>query len=239
MKHATPILLLLAVTLVTCENSPYLYRDISARIWLGETYRSGNLVVTRDSVVFSFMTRAADATSETLHVVANVTGNSAPVARPFLLEVVDSATNVPPGAYEIGPSIMPADSFSVHLPVIVRKVIPGVSLRDSMARLTLRFVPNEHFLPGEPGTGDFSLLWSDYLTRPDSWNSYVAGYLGPFSQARYKFIIDHAGETDFSRYHNNLTMIQALQSYLRKTLAAYNAAHDTPYLDDNDTPLTF
>jgi hypothetical protein len=240
MKTRLHAFLLLAVLFfAACENDDYLYRDISARLWLGETYTSGNLIITRDSTLLSFMMLDASVTEDTLRVTANVTGNRSSLPRPFILEVVAEETNVPASAYVIGETVIPADSFSVRVPVIVKKEIPGINLRETMARLTLRFVPNEHFLHGAPGWDTFKVLWSDYLTRPDSWTSYIANYLGAFSQARYKFIIDNAGETEFSRYQNNLTMIQALQSYLRKTLAAYNASHDEPYLDDNGTPLTF
>ncbi|MDR1414440.1 MAG: DUF4843 domain-containing protein, partial [Odoribacteraceae bacterium] len=135
--------------------------------------------------------------------------------------------------------VIPANAFSARIPVVVKKEIPGLNLRTTMARLTLRFMPNEHFLAAVPDTDIFKVLWSDFLTRPDSWTYFIEQNLGAFSQARYKFIIDNTGETDFSRYQSNLPMIQALQSYLRKTLAEYNAAHQQPYLDDDNTPLTF
>jgi hypothetical protein len=231
--------LLAGLLLVGCENEEYLYRDISSRIWLGETYRSGNLIITRDSTTLSFMMLDITIAEDTLYVTANVTGDKADYPRPFVLEVVEDETNVPASAYVMGETVMPAGAFSVRVPVLVKKNIPGLNLKTTMARLSLHFVPNEHFLPAVPDTDVFKVLWSDYLTKPDSWTSFIEGQLGLFSQARYKFIIDNTGETDFSRYQSNLPMTQALQSYLRKTLAAYNAEHEEPYLDDDETPLTF
>jgi hypothetical protein len=233
-------ILLAALALSGCENEEYLYRDISSRLWLGERYSSGNVTYTRDSTTLSFMMLDIETVEDTLYVTANVTGEMATVDRPFVLEVVEAETNVPAAGYTMGATIIPAGSFTGRIPVVVKRNIPGMDLKTTMARLSLRFVPNDHFLLGAPDTDTFKVLWCDYLTTPESWTAYITNYLGPFSQARYKFIIDYADETEFYRYQNNLTMIQALQSYLRKTLAAYNAAHDTPYMDDDGvTPLTF
>jgi hypothetical protein len=232
--------LLAGLLLVGCENEEYLYRDVSSRIWLGETYTSGPLIITRDSTTLSFMMFDPATEEDTLYVTANVTGDKADYPRPFILEIVEDETNVPASAYVMGETVIPPGAFSVRVPVLVKRTVPGMNLKTTMARLSLHFVPNEHFLNAVPDTDTFKVLWSDYLTQPDSWTYYITSNLGAFSQARYKFIIDNAGETDFSRYQSNLPMIQALQSYLRKTLAAYNAEHPTePYLDDDETPLTF
>jgi hypothetical protein len=237
----TPLYALLAALLLAgCENEEYLYRDISARLWLGETYRSGSLTITRDSTTLSFMMLDLETAEDTLYITANVTGDKADYPRPFLLEIVAGETNAPATAYAIGETVIPAGAFSARVPVVVKREVPGLDLRATMARLSTRLLPNEHFLEAVTGTNTFKVLWCDYLTKPDSWTYFIDSNLGPFSQARYKFIIDNAGETGFARYQNNITMIQALQSYLRKTLAAYNAARPgEPYLDDDETPLTF
>ncbi|MDR3246113.1 MAG: DUF4843 domain-containing protein [Prevotellaceae bacterium] len=240
MKYLNYIIIILSViSLYGCENEEYLYRDISSRIWLGETYHSGNLIITRDSTTSSFMMFDVAVETDTLFVTANVTGQKTDFDRPFLLEIVPEETNVPSGAYTIAPTIIPANSFTGKIPVIVNKNIPGLNLRTDMARLTLRFVPNENFLYAVPNTDIFKLLWCDFLTKPDSWSYNITQSLGEFSQARYKFIIDYAKETEFYRYQSNPMALQALQSYLRKTLAEYNLAHDKQYMDDNELPLTF
>jgi hypothetical protein len=240
MKYLNYIIIaLFGLSLSGCENGEYLYQDISSRIWLGETYRSGNLIITRDSTTLSFMMLDIAIEENTLYVTANVTGQKASVDRPFILEVVPEETNVSSDSYTIGATVIPADSFIVRVPVIVKKNLTGLNLRNTMARLTLRFVPNENFLNAVPNTDTFRVLWCDFLTQPDSWSYNIAQSLGAFSQARYKFIIDYAQETEFYRYQSNPMALQALQSYLRKTLAEYNASHADPYLNDNGEPLTF
>ncbi|MDR1414524.1 MAG: hypothetical protein LBI96_01830, partial [Odoribacteraceae bacterium] len=81
--------LLAALAFVGCENEEYLYRDISARLWLGERYTSGNMTYTRDSTTLSFMMLDADIMEDTLYITANVTGDRAPVPRPFTLVIIE------------------------------------------------------------------------------------------------------------------------------------------------------
>jgi hypothetical protein len=107
-----------------------------------------------------------------------------------------------------------------------------------------RSAANEHFEPGVPGTSTFTVIWCDFLTRPETWS--FINVVGPFSQARYKFIIDTTGETEFSAYQKGALKARTLLYTLREALAKYNADPSNtgrpegwPYLDDDGTPLVF
>jgi hypothetical protein len=228
-----------------CDKQEYLYQDISSRIWLGQKIAEGNITYTRDSVVTSFMLKPAAAQFDTLYVVANVTGKTAATDRPFTLEVVKDSTNVAPGDYTVGATIMPANSFIAQIPVIVKKNVPGLNLKKERAKLVFRFVPNEHFLQGEPTRIMFRIVWYDFLAQPASW-FILQPMVGNFSQAKYRFIIDVLGVTEFTKYQNNFNIQLAVQATLRSALKAYNEnpanagrPEGWPYLDDNGTPLTF
>lgn len=246
MKHSILIYILAACTALTaCENDAYLYRDITNRIWLGRRDTTGPVINTRDSSVSSFLILPATQEKDTLYVQANVTGLQAPVDRPFTLAVVGELTNVSSSDYTIGETVIPANSFTGQVPVIVNKNVPGLDLKKERAQLILRFVPNENFQYGAPGTDTFRVVWYNFLPMPDGWTS-IQSILGPFSQARYKFILDFFGELNFERYRGNTNLQLGLQSALKKALRDYNQdpanegrPEGWPYLNDDGTPLTF
>ncbi|MBO9561133.1 MAG: DUF4843 domain-containing protein [Niastella sp.] len=228
-----------------CKKQEYLYRDISSRIWLGLRTSSTNPNPFTDSAVTTFMLKPATAESDTLYIAANLTGKPAAIDLPFVLEVVKDSSNVSPADYTLGATIMPANSFVAMIPVIVKKNVPGLNLKKERAKLVFRFVPNEYFLNEQPNRNMFRLAWFDFLARPNSW-SYIELFVGPFSQARYRFIIDVLGETQFDRYRGNLNLQLAVQASLRKALKDYNEdpanagrPEGWPYLNDDGTPLTF
>lgn len=247
MKHLIYILLLwTCLGIGGCENKEYLYCDVSSRIWLGRTDTVGNIITVSDSVLFSFMLSDSGMDEDTLYVVANLTGQLSAQDRPFELAVVKEGTNVPDSCYKTGKTVMPANAFKVYIPVVVKKDIPGMDLRKESACVTFRILPNDYFLPGDYEQTDFRAIWCNYLIQPDSWTYWITSYVGPFSQSRYKFIIDHTGTLEFGRYQSDFNATQAFVSELRELLAAYNAnpANATreegwPYKDDDGSDLTF
>jgi len=229
-----------------CEKKEYLYQDISSRIWLGrkDVLPSGASSIS-DSAVSSFKLKPATVQLDTVYIVANLTGQVAPADRTFVLEVIKDSTNVSAADYTLGPVVMPANSFTAQIPVIVKKTVQGLDLTKQRAKLVFRFVPNGQFLNGEPNRDMFRIIWFNFLAKPASWNV-IEGFVGPFSQARYKFIIDVLGVTEFTRYVGNGNVLLGIQSILRKALKDYNEnpanagrPEGWPYLDDNGTPLTF
>jgi hypothetical protein len=239
MKKTIIMLIALLGLLAGCENKENLYSDIP-RVWVGEGTGQARV----DSVVHSFKIIDATQQSDTLYIPLHVIGNSAAVDRPVAVEVVAEEGNVPSSTYAIGTASIPANTFHGQLPVIIQRTVPGLDLTYESARLVLRLVANEHFELGVPGTSTFSVIWCDFLTRPETWS--LINSVGPFSQARYKFIIDTTGEMEFSAYQNGMFRVRSLLHQLRQALAEYNADPSNtgrpegwPYLDDDGTPLTF
>ncbi|MGN6420684.1 MAG: DUF4843 domain-containing protein [Pseudobacter sp.] len=236
---------LTAYLLPGCKKREFLYQDISSRIWLGARLNTNNPNAYSDSAITTFMLKPAAAETDTLYLVANLTGKPAATDMPFVLEVVKDSTNVAPADYTMGATIMPANSYEARIPVIVKKNVPGLDLKKQRAKLVFRFVPNEHFLNGQPGRDMFRITWFDFLAKPGSWAA-VESAIGPFSQARYRFIIDVLGVTEFTRYQGNFNLLLAVQAALRKALKDYNddpanagRPEGWPYLNDDGTPLTF
>lgn len=237
--------LLTAYLLPGCKKEEYLYQDVSSRIWLGARLNATNPNAYTDSAISTFMLKPATAELDTLYLVANLTGKPAATDLPFAVEVVKDSTNVTSADYTIGETIMPANSFEARIPVIVKKNVPGLDLKKQRAKLVFRFVPNEHFLNAQPGRDLFRITWFDFLARPASWSA-IESVAGTFTQAKYRFIMEVLGVSEFSRFQNNFNLLLAVQASLRKALKDYNEnpanagrPEGWPYLNDDGTPLTF
>ena len=234
-------ILLMGCFFSACENAPYLYQDV-ARIWLSGDGEQG---ATADSLFYSFRLYDFDVVEADLNLVVNLTGDAVAYDRSFALEVVDSLTNVPEDAYNIGESVLPAGAFQAVVPVKVKRSVTGLDLSHENAKLTLRVVPSDELGLGVEEFDTYSLVWCDYLVEPESW-SIISYYIGPFSQARYKFIIDFTGYTDFSEFNNDYNGQLWLQGILNDYLEAYNEdpanegrPEGWPYQNDNGDPLQF
>jgi hypothetical protein len=237
MKTTVMILIALLGLLAGCENKENFYSDIP-RVWVGE----GTVQARLDSVVHSFKMIDATLQADTLYIPLHVMGNSAPVDRPVTVEVVTETSNAPAPAYTIEEASIPANAFHGQIPVVIQRTAPGLDLTSESARLALRLVANEHFETGIPGTSTYTVIWCDFLAQPATWSAIAV--VGPFSQARYKFIIDVTGETEFGAYR--AFRARTLLYTLREALAGYNAdpanagrPEGWPYRDDDGTPLVF
>ncbi|MDR2413392.1 MAG: DUF4843 domain-containing protein [Odoribacteraceae bacterium] len=231
----------LAALAVGCENEYNAYSD-APRVYLsGDAAQNA----TADSVYFSFRIYDFSMQEYDLHLNVHLTGEPVNRDRVFALEVVDTMTNVPASAYSIGELVLPANAHVVTIPVTVKRTVEGMDLSRNAARLTLRVVENENFSEGIAEARRYQLVWCDYLVQPASW-SVINYYIGPFSQARFKFIIDNTGYTDFEGFRSNYSMIMWLQGRLVKLLEDYNAdpanagrPEGWPYKNDNGEPLQF
>ncbi|MDR1720703.1 MAG: DUF4843 domain-containing protein [Dysgonamonadaceae bacterium] len=237
----TIIICLALVALLGCENDAYLYQDVD-RIWIsGDSEQNATV----DSVYYSFRLYDFSTTEADLNVVVHLTGHASDRARQFHLEVVDTLTNVPTDAYSIGETMLPAGAFTVTVPVRVKRHITGIDLTKTNARLALRVRPSDELQTGVEESISYKLVWCDFLLQPTTW-SVISYYIGPFSQARYKFIIDFTGMTDFADLNGDYNRIIGLQGLLNRLLKDYNSnpanagrPEGWPYQNDNGDPLAF
>lgn len=235
---------LLALLFGACENDKSVFSDTPS-CYLGGDSEQG---ATADSVLFSF--KKIDVATQTydLNVMVYTTGVTTHQARTFALEVVSEESNVSPGDYTIGEMEIPADSYYAKLPVTVKRQVAGLDLSKEKARLTLRVKANENFEAGAEEKEQFKLLWCDYLIEPAWWNLF-SYYGGPFSQARYQFILDYYGDVNLyemgvaeegAAYPSDYNILFAFVAELIELLNEYNEQHPgKPYLNDNGQPLVF
>jgi|GEM_PF-844615 len=243
LKYIIPVLLLAQMS---CKKDPFLYQK-----------GSDTMYITSDNIL-SFKLLADTATRGVVNMYATVVGNSVPYDRTFTVEIDSSLTNVSLSDYTIGTCVIPANSYHATIPITVKRTLSsGLNIKtvNTIAKLALRFVPNENFGQAVANNSDndypteVSIQWCDYLTKPSSWNGSITYYIGPFKQSRYKFIRDYTGITDFdaagitvpnSNYVQDMQKLFWLQAVLMNYLSVYNATHTTPYMnDDGVTPLKF
>lgn len=230
-----------AMVFTSCENDPFLY-DSSAKIYLaGDEAQEAE----EDSVFFSFKIYSSELKEYDINLKVHLIGPAVDYDRPFTLEVVDSMTNVPASAYTTGSFVLPAGKSVATVPVKVKRNVDGLDITRQNAKLTYRVVPSAEFDEGVADALTYSIVWCDYLIKPASWDI-VSYYVGNFSQARFKFIIDNTGLTEFDSFNNDYNKQMWLQGYLRKLLDNYNAdpanadrEEGWPYKDDNGEPLIF
>ena len=234
------LLPLSALLMMSCENEEYLYKATTDSIWLsGDPDQEAK----EDSVLYSFKIYNSDVKEHVMNLIVNLTGEAADHDRPFKLEVVNEETNVAPGDYEIGSTVLPAGKYKVTVPIKVKRTASGFDLSKKAAKLTLRVADSDNIGIGRVERSKYSILWCDYLIRPASWSA-IEYYIGPFSQARFKFIIDFTGYTDFTEFENDYNRIIGFQGLLLKLLNQYNSdpanagrEEGWPYLNDNGEPL--
>ncbi len=232
---------LASLLFMSCENEEYLYKGTDS-IWLsGDPAQQA----TTDSVLYSFRLYSSEVKEQTMNLVVNLTGDAVDHDRTFKLDVVNEETNVAPGDYEIGSTVLPAGKFKVTVPIKVKRTANGLDLTKKAAKLTLRVSTTEDLGVGRTERNKYSILWCDYLIRPASWDA-INYYIGPFSQARYKFIIDFTGYTDFTEFNGDYNRIIGFQGLLLKLLNKYNTdpananrEEGWPYMNDNGEPLQF
>jgi hypothetical protein len=237
---------LVLLALFGCENEPFLYKAMSSLYLSGDPAQNA----TDDSVYYSFRIYDFSLSQKDLNLKVNVTGKVADHDRTLSLEIVDSATNVPPSAYRIGELIIPAKAYYAMIPITVFRKVEGLDLTKQNARLTLKVANNENYREGVSELTDYTIVWCDFLTQPNTW-SVISYYIGPFSQARFKFIIDFTGYISFESFTTSsggtdYNKLMWFQGRLNDLLIEYNAdpananrPEGWPYRNDNGTPLQF
>ena len=233
------------LVLIACENEKNTFMDQPSIYIKGDPDQQA----TADSVLFSF--KKSDKTVETydLNVVIYTTGVVSENPRTFDLEVVSSGTNVTSDDYSIGKMELLAGAYYATVPITVNRTVGGLDLTQEIATLTLRVKANENFEVGAEEYMQFKLCWCDYLIQPAWWTLYGFTFdAGPFTQARYQFILDYYGDVDLfemgivdpiTGYAADYNKQYAFIAELIELLNEYNATHEEPYLNDNGEPLEF
>lgn len=203
---------------------------------------------TNDSITSSFAIKSAGLQVDTVFVPVRIMGNAVHKDRVVKLEAwADSSTAVEGVDYVFLPYVVPADSFTAKLPVVIKRT---AEQKTKELRLMLRVVASADFLPGAVGntsgsipgaTLKYLIKINDFLTKPSNWDSFLVYYFGTYSQVKYKLVIDATGRFEFLTSGDNAVSTASMIFYALQAqqLQAEYEANNGPLLDENGNAITF
>ncbi len=183
--------LVLGVLLYSCQKADEMrYIGVTNAVF-------GTTTDTLTPIVYSFLEHPEVKDVDTIYVPVRIQGNRMHIDRPIKITVVkDSTTAVVGKHYEAlkDQYVMPADSGSINIPIIIKK---GDNLLNlSTVKIGLRIEPNEYF-GSNPGYQYTSVTFSNTLKEPAWWN-YWETYLPKFTTTAYSLVTKITGRTNFS-----------------------------------------
>lgn len=187
---------------------------------------SGSIAL-RDSLMYSFPAKPNVGEQDTLWFKACIMGEAAPYDREIGIKINASSTAREGEHFKFERKVMPADSFSVRIPLVVYRK----GLKDTSVRLEIEVAENKDFKVGYERYKKAIFIWGDKFLKPDIWDksNYKAAF-GEFTQTRYAFILKSCNITELPD-PMNLPMLGYYNAVVRKALLDYNS---TP----GNTPLT-
>ncbi|TDQ07126.1 DUF4843 domain-containing protein [Pedobacter metabolipauper] len=192
MKKNICYIFLLSVLLFACKKDDDFAYNSPDNIYLNYFDEDG--VLDTLPVTYSFAS-SPGLSRDTVWIPVTISGKRASKDRKFVLTEVDStSTAVKDLHYEaLKPYyIMPADSGSIKVPVIIRNIDP--ELANKSVALTIRIVGNEDFGQGLPiRLRTKTIFYSNRLEQP-SWWIYWQGNLGPYSRVTHQLFLISGGQ---------------------------------------------
>ncbi|MCW3464612.1 DUF4843 domain-containing protein [Chitinophaga nivalis] len=211
-------LLFLAAAFAGCSKEPL------------ETYKDEpRIYFNGEESTFTFAIRPSTQLTDTFKVRINYSGLTLRQALPVKFSVADTSTAKAGKDYELPANFaVPVGYFSDTLRILVKRT-PEIATKAAV--LVLRLEDNGSYTPGFGRNGKvIRLVINDMLTKPSSWESYLASYLGVYSKAKYRFIIDTLGMSDFPYDMVRNGQLLYYKIKLAEALAAYEKIHG-PLID--------
>lgn len=222
------VLLIILFSALACSEKDIMIYENDPRISL-EIPGTGDLLF-KDSLVYSFPTRMDNREEDTLWFNASVIGLAATYDREVSITANPEGTTAKENThYKISPVILPADSFTVKVPVVIFRT---EDIKTQSVRLELDVRPNKDFKIGYGDRTKVILVWGDFFLKPDIWDQ--SNYLpcfGQYTSTRYKFILSATRLyelPDPSAY----STLGVLNLIVREALYRYNQEHSEPLKDE-------
>lgn len=205
---------LLAVVFMACKKSQLEVYQNNPRIYFSAA-----------DLTYSFATRSSTMMKDTVLFRLNYIGLRLNEALPVKISVVADKTTAAAGTeYELLPSYaMPAGKFSDSLRLVVKRT-PGMA--TTAVKLVIALQPADNYAIGLNKNGkELTFTINDILTKPASWESYLVPYFGAYSKAKYRFMIDTLGLSDFPYDMTRNGQLLYLKVKVATALAAYEKEH--------------
>ena len=194
MKKKLLYIFLLSVLLVACKKEDKLLYSIKDNIYLNYKDKDGNLDSSTITYSFAYHPELARGT---IWVPVVISGERVGHDRKFALTVSGEQTSAVRGLhYEALQSsyVMPADSGTVHIPVVIKNIDTG--LLSHSVLLSIKISGGEDFSSSLPeGLRTKSIYFSNRLEKPEWW-IYWQGSLGDYSRIKHQLFLITSGTVD-------------------------------------------
>ena len=196
-----------------------------------------------DSLSYSFAFSIKPKQKDTVFLKMRVQGPAVDFARTVSVKAAAGSTARENIDYQLPEAKLPAGTLTLMYPVVLLNS-PG--MLTNTYRLIVEVAPNKDFSTGGFGaeiTGktiavkSVKIDVSNQILQPTYWPS-IQGSFGPFSVAKFKFMIQVTGLTDFSDEAIGIDGFYNLPVKLGNALAAYEAVNG-PLIDENGNRVTF
>jgi len=194
MKRNIFYVLLAATMLFACKKDTKLLYNSRDNIYLNYKDKDGNQDTAALTYSFAYNPTLS---KDTIWVPVIISGQRVKRARQFVLSVTDTATTAKAGLhYEaLKPFyIMPADSGTTHVPVIIKNTDPALS--EKSVNLALRVSGGTDFDSSLPvALRSKSIFYSARLEKPGWW-IYWQGQLGDYGRVKHQLFLISSGTVD-------------------------------------------
>lgn len=200
-------------------------------------------VVNADSLVYSFAVVDASLMKDTAWLTFRIMGLPSDKDRVINIAVSDTSTAKQGYHFDIGPLVMPADSFQKRVPVVLYRK-PG--MKDSILTIDFSIQESADFKPGysdKPVASvpidrlHYKISVTDQLLKPARWDASLAVSFGAYSETKLRFMIQSTGKTDW-----NSTIFPADQQFLIQTVKYALYIYEDQYgplMDENNERVEF
>ncbi|MDR0545290.1 MAG: DUF4843 domain-containing protein [Odoribacteraceae bacterium] len=244
---------ILCACLLACaacdKNDRPLYDDSysALNIWLGRQ------AVASDSIVYNF---AYQSDFDSIVFYVRLTGFPATADRSFELAPVEGDSALV--HYRTPTYVLPAGTYQAAFPIYINKPEGYSAFKEKSGRLVFKVKENPAFREGATETSRLRVVFRNAVGKPDNWDVATSPYrtlasvFGAYSDAKYSFIIQVTGRSNFKIYYttvpgvieqladDEVTLLEAtdMKNRCKLALIEYNAERGD-LLDENNEKVVF
>lgn len=244
------VIMVSVAVLFSCEKPLDAAYEQDARIYFFE--RQTDLNQARISIKsYSFLFEPSTVLEDTVYVKVKTMGTPTNYDRYTIGKtVVEGTTARESEDYDFIPGLIPAGKVEGYLPIVIYRT-DRIKTQDAVLNLTIGETAD--FKVGVVEDRYFTYTWSDKISKPANWDTPGFGLMyifGPYSDVKYRFIIDVLGIAEFPMQtcarcelvpgeYTYAAMLD-FRAQLVEALQTYNTANPgNPLRDENGNLITF
>ncbi|ERJ57920.1 DUF4843 domain-containing protein [Sphingobacterium paucimobilis] len=235
MIHKLYLSVVLLFILCACSKNEYItYTEKNALI-----FKKGEDLTTADSLVYSFISKAVQGDFDTVWIPIALTGLPNDSNRSFELELDKESTALESKHFRLTETVFPKGEIIMNYPIVLLRSEDLASKRQSF-KLSIK--ENENFGVGAKSFDTYpgiTIHVVDQVIKPSWWASAENYYYGIYSHAKYRFMIEVVGISDFSQKSLSFPQIMNYRAAFKAAITEYEKEHGGPLLDENKQVVTF